>query len=85
MEKSRNLPFHFVEQPRIVLINGPHFTHPIAGFPLVDDNGIVLVVGTQYELGEKLDLQPIFAFGFQFERPGRTECLEPFGILPAVQ
>lgn len=64
MEKSWYLRFQLLQEIGIIGLQAVYLAYPIACFPSIYDDGQVLVVGTQHELGEEGYLVTVFTFGF---------------------
>ena len=66
MEKGGYLRFQLLQEIGIIRLQAVYLMHPIACFPSIYDDGQILVVGTQHELGEEGYLVTVLAFGFHF-------------------
>ena len=75
VEESRYLRFQLLQEVGIVRLQAVYLPHPIASFPCVYDDGQILVVGTQHELGKERNLITVFAFGFHLVGQRGTEVL----------
>ena len=85
VEESRYLRFQLLQEVGIIGLQAVYLPHPIASFPCVYDDGQILVVGTQHELGKERYLITVFAFGFHLIGQRGTEVLQPFAVLPAAK
>lgn len=63
----------------------PNLANPETSFFWIDDNREGLVVGTQDELREELNLMAVLLLGFNLVVESRAEVLQPLGVLAFVQ
>ncbi len=85
IEESWYFRFQLLQEAGIVRLQTVYLAHPIACFPCVYDDGQILVIGTQHELGEEADFVTVFSFGFHLVGKCGAEVLQPFAVLPAAQ
>ena len=85
MEKSWDFRFQLLQEVCIVILERHNFPHPIACLANVNDDGQMLVVGTQHELCEEAYLVTVFSFRLYLVGKRGTEILQTLAVLTAVE
>lgn len=85
IQESRDFRFQLLKEIGVVRLQAVYLAHPIACLACVDDDRQILIVGTQYELGEEGYLVTVLAFGFHLVGECGAEVLQPLAVLTAVE
>ena len=85
VQESGDFILQLLQEIGVITLQPSYLAYPIACLACIYDNGQMLVVGTQHELGEETYFVTVFAFGFHLIGQCSTEVLQPFTVLPAVE
>ena len=84
-QEGRNFFFQLLQEIRVIVLQRIYLPYPVSCFPCVYDYRQVLVVWTQYELGEEGYFRAVFPFGFHLVIESGAQILQPLAVFPAVE